>query len=148
MEFESGPNGSAVKNLPAMQETQEMWVRSLGQEDPRRIWRGAWQPTPVFLPGESHGQRNLEGIRSTGSKRVRHNWIDWAHIGSMSLSCSRSPVFRKILKETIAWSSGIRTIPSLDMGDGISSTGMEDLAESGNSSFPAALTMPVCLLHF
>ena len=21
----------------------------------------AWQPTPVFLPGESHGQRNLEG---------------------------------------------------------------------------------------
>ena len=26
-------NGSGVKNLPAMQETQEMWVRSLGQED-------------------------------------------------------------------------------------------------------------------
>ena len=24
-------------------------------------WRRAWQPTPVFLPGESHGQRNLEG---------------------------------------------------------------------------------------
>ena len=22
-------------------------------------WRGAWQPTPVFLPGESHGQRSL-----------------------------------------------------------------------------------------
>ena len=22
-------------------------------------WRRAWQPTPVFLPGESHGQRNL-----------------------------------------------------------------------------------------
>ena len=32
-----------------MRETQ---VQSLGQEDP-------WQPTPVFLPGESHGQRNL-----------------------------------------------------------------------------------------
>ena len=29
-----------------------MWVRSLGQEDP--LGR-AWQPTPVFLPGESHG---------------------------------------------------------------------------------------------
>ena len=26
-------------------------------------WRGAWQPTPVFLPGESHGQRNLAGYR-------------------------------------------------------------------------------------
>ena len=24
-------------------------------------WRRAWQPTPVFLPGESHGQRPLEG---------------------------------------------------------------------------------------
>ena len=28
------PGGSAVKNLPAMQEAQETWVRSLGQEDP------------------------------------------------------------------------------------------------------------------
>ena len=24
-------------------------------------WRRAWQPTPVFLPGESHGQRSLVG---------------------------------------------------------------------------------------
>ena len=24
-------------------------------------WRRAWQPSPVFLPGESHGQRNLMG---------------------------------------------------------------------------------------
>ena len=44
-----------VKNLPAMQET---WVQSLGWEDP---WRKEWQPTPVSLPGESHGQRNLVG---------------------------------------------------------------------------------------
>ena len=26
-------------------------------------WRRKWQPTPVFLPGESHGQRNLVGYR-------------------------------------------------------------------------------------
>jgi len=25
------------------------------------VWRRKWQPTPVFLPGESHGQRNLAG---------------------------------------------------------------------------------------
>ena len=25
------------------------------------LWQGAWQPTPVFLPGESHGQRGLAG---------------------------------------------------------------------------------------
>jgi len=24
-------------------------------------WRRAWQPTPVFMPGEFHGQRNLAG---------------------------------------------------------------------------------------
>ena len=35
-----------------------MWVQSLGQEDPLER---KWQPTPVFLPGESHGQRSLEG---------------------------------------------------------------------------------------
>ena len=26
-----------------------------------KSWRRKWQPTPVFLPGESHGQRNLAG---------------------------------------------------------------------------------------
>ena len=29
-------------------------------------WRRAWQPTPVFLPGESHGQRSLEGYSPWG----------------------------------------------------------------------------------
>ena len=32
------------------------------------LWRRAWQPTPVFLPGESHGQKNLEGYSSWGRK--------------------------------------------------------------------------------
>ena len=33
-----------------------------------------WPPTPVFLPGESHGQRSLAGyIQSMGSQRVRHD---------------------------------------------------------------------------
>ena len=44
-----------VKNLPAVPGTQ---VPSLGWEDPLRR---KWQPTPVFLPGKSHGQRNLVG---------------------------------------------------------------------------------------
>ena len=34
----------------------ETWVQSLGQEDPLEK---EWQPTLVFLPGESHGQRGL-----------------------------------------------------------------------------------------
>ena len=31
-------------------------------------WRRKWQPTPVFLPGESHGQRNLAGCSPCGHK--------------------------------------------------------------------------------
>ena len=36
-------------------------------------WRREWQPTPVFLPGKSHGQRSLMGYSPWGSKSVRHN---------------------------------------------------------------------------
>ena len=38
-------------------------------------WRKAWQPTPVFLPGESHGQRNLAGLWSIGSQTAGHRWV-------------------------------------------------------------------------
>ena len=31
-------------------------------------WRRKWQPTPVFLPGESHGQRSLVGYSPKGHK--------------------------------------------------------------------------------
>ena len=47
----------SLKTLTAMQET---WVRSLGGNIP---WRRKRQPTLVFLPGESNGQRSLAGFR-------------------------------------------------------------------------------------
>ena len=62
---------SLVKNPPAMLET---WVQFLGCGDPPR--RRAWQPTPVFLPGDFHGQRSLAG------HGVTENWTrlsDEAH---------------------------------------------------------------------
>ena len=34
---------------------------------------GKWQPTPVLLPGESHGGRSLVGYSPWGSQRVGHN---------------------------------------------------------------------------
>ena len=37
------------------------WVREI-------LWRRAWQPIPVFLPGESHGQRRLVGYSPWGCK--------------------------------------------------------------------------------
>ena len=40
-------------------------------------WRRKWQLTPVFLPGESHGQRAC-GLQSIGSQKVRHDWSNLA----------------------------------------------------------------------
>ena len=51
-----------VKNLPAIRETR---VRFLAGQIP---WRRKWKPTPVFLPGESHGQRSLAGYRPRDHK--------------------------------------------------------------------------------
>ena len=41
-------------------------------------WRRAWQPTPVFLLGESHGQRGLRGLQFLGLQGVRQDWSDLA----------------------------------------------------------------------
>ena len=65
------PGGTMVKILPATCRRNKRY-----KLDPRvrKIpWRGAWQPTPVFLPGESHGQRSLAGLQSTGLYRVEHD---------------------------------------------------------------------------
>ena len=49
------PGAQRVNNLPTKQEMQETWVFDpwFGEIPCRRVW----QPTPAFLPGESHGQR-------------------------------------------------------------------------------------------
>ena len=64
------PGGSGVKNLPAVQELQETWVRSPGREDPLEedmathssilAWRIPW----IEEPG---------GLQFIGSQRVRHD---------------------------------------------------------------------------
>ena len=42
-------------------------------------WRTKWQPTPVFLPGESQGRGSLVGCQtSMGSHRVGQDWSDLA----------------------------------------------------------------------
>ena len=61
------PGGSVVKNLPASagdvkRHRFDFWVRKIP-------WRRAWQPTPVFLPGDSQRQGSLAGY----SRRVRHD---------------------------------------------------------------------------
>ena len=53
-----------IKNSPAMRSTWfDPWVGKIP-------WRRAWQPTPVFWPGESHGQRSLVGCSPWDHKEL------------------------------------------------------------------------------
>ena len=64
------PSDSTAKNLPAMQETKETWIQSLGQEDPLEedteahssilAWRIPWTEEPG-------------GLQLIGSQRVGHD---------------------------------------------------------------------------
>ena len=67
-----------VKNLPVKCRRHKRppfhpWVR-------KTPWRRAWQPTPVFLPGDSHGQSSLVGYSPWVCKRVRHDLVTEQHI--------------------------------------------------------------------
>ena len=46
---------------------RETWIQFLGWEDPLE----KWQPTPVFLPGKSHGQRSKESDGTEATSRAR-----------------------------------------------------------------------------
>ena len=70
--------GSVVKNIPAMQKLQEMWVQSLSQKDSLEedmathyrilAWRIPWTEDP-------------DGLQSIGLRRVEYSWpIEHAHI--------------------------------------------------------------------
>ena len=58
-----------LKNLPANAGNIRRWFDPRVRKIP---WRRAWQPTPVFLPGESHGQgpvdRALVGYSAQGHR--------------------------------------------------------------------------------
>ena len=79
--------GGTVGTEPACQRQGD--VRDAGSIAETPLWVGksrwsrAGQPTPVFLPGESHGQRSLVGD-SLGSQRVGHDWSDLACMHTLS----------------------------------------------------------------
>ena len=64
-ELDHFPGGTVVNNLPAVLETKKTtfdpWVRMIP-------WRKKWQPTPVFLPEKSLGQRSLADYSPWGQK--------------------------------------------------------------------------------
>ena len=47
------------ENLQKISTGFDPWIRKIP-------WRRKWQPTPIFLPGKSHGQRSLVGYSPWG----------------------------------------------------------------------------------
>ena len=59
------PGGASDKELACQCRRHgfNSWVRKIP-------WRRKWQPTPVFLPGDSHGQKSLAGYSTRGLKEL------------------------------------------------------------------------------
>ena len=57
------PGSSSDRPVRPKRHRFDSWVRKIP-------WRRAWQPTPVFSPGEFHGQRSLAGYSPCGRKEL------------------------------------------------------------------------------
>ena len=64
---------SGRAHLPMWRPGSNPWVRKIP-------WRRKWWPTPVFLPGKFHGQRNLEVYSPWGSQKVGHDRACTHHV--------------------------------------------------------------------
>ena len=81
---------------------QEKWVEPWVGKTP---WRRAWQPTPVFLAGKSHGQRSLTGYTPEGCK-------EWDTTERLTLS-----LFKESKGDFMwIWKSGMGKTQKLEIG--------------------------------
>ena len=62
-------------------------------------WRRAWQPTPVFLPGESHGQRSLVGYTIHGSRKELDTTEWWRTHSTLLFSSTQVPISESLLPQ-------------------------------------------------
>ena len=73
------------------------------EQVPVLFWRRKWQPTPVFLPGEFHGQRSMAGYSPWGHKEsdttewLRSTFIHWHSTLRKSLSSLFLHLFTSVL---------------------------------------------------
>ena len=71
------------------------WVRMIP-------WRRAWQPTPVSLPGESHGQRSLVGYSPQGCKESDMTEVT-QHIQFVSTHIHTTYIYTHIFTSTFVY---------------------------------------------
>ena len=87
----------------------------------KMLWRRKWQPTPVFLPGESHGQRNLVGYSPWSDKESDMNehahtkfTIKWLTLPPHPTQTARDlTISKKKKKENIQMTNSSRYATSL-----------------------------------
>ena len=109
------PTGSAIKNLPAAPETQEMWFRSLIGKIP---WRRAWQPTLVFLPGEPMDRGTSQAtVHGVAKSQTRLKWLSTHAHANTSWNKERDKPCRYMKLYPRKWHLGKGFEVQLEIGD-------------------------------
>ena len=80
------PGGSGVKNPPA--NTGDPRDAGSVSGSGRSPWRRKWQPTPIFLPGKSQGQRSLAGYSPRGRKQLDKSECTHTHTRTQRINFS------------------------------------------------------------
>ena len=110
-----------------------MWVCSLGQEDPLEEGHLPWQPTPVFLPGESHGQRSLVGYRPWSCKSDTTEVTQHMKLKTKNLSVILVvATFYSLIAQTV------KNLPAMQVIR-VQSLGQEDPLEKGMATHSSIL---------
>ena len=88
-----------VKNLPSSarnlrDNSFDTWVRKIP-------WRRKWQPTPVFLPGESHGQRSLVSFSPDSPLQSPSHGVDlwWGRGPIDRYNCESRQLYQRSLEK-------------------------------------------------
>ena len=133
------PEGSVIKSPPAKCRRCgfDPWVGKIH-------WRRKWQPTSVFLPGKSHGQRSLVGCSPWGHEESDtterlHFHFSLSCIGEgngnpLQCSCSENP------RDRGAWWAAIYGVTQ-------SRTQLKQLSSSSSSRMWWALTVYITVTH-
>ena len=75
------PDGASGKESACQcRKCKRCWLDAWDGKIP---WRRKWQPTPLFMPGESHRQRSLAGYSPWVPKS--QTWLRWLSTGTQSI---------------------------------------------------------------
>ena len=93
-------------------------------------WRRKWQPTPVFLPGESQGPGSLVGCHLWGHT-VRHDWSDLAAAAAVAVSSWSFLVAQLVKNLPVMWETRVWPL------------GWEDPLEKGKATHSSSLVWKI-----